>query len=455
VSWRILQGDVREVLRTLPEASVQCVVTSPPYWGLRDYGTATWEGGDPTCEHRGRAKPQRDTSGATKRFTETRGTQLGKNAYVVPVRKVCSCGARRVDAQIGLETTPAEYVETMVEVFRDVRRVLRDDGVLWLNLGDCYANDGKWGGETGGMQAYLDDANKRRVGREKRLTGLKPKDLVGIPWRVAFALQADGWWLRSDVVWSKPNPMPESITDRPTKAHEYVFLLTKSERYFYDSFAIAEPAAFPDGSGNVNPVTPVPGQRPGENGNIRGRLHKIGPRATRNRRTVWTITTQPFPEAHFATFPEELPEVCIKAGSSEHGACATCGAPFERLIEKGAELIEQKVAGGCNRDGSYHGQPTKDYEGTGAQNPSDVKRRILEGMVERRTIGWAATCECPEASAAPCVVLDPFAGAGTTGLVADRLGRDFVGIELNPAYLEMARARIGAVAPLFGREVPA
>ena len=242
-TWRILAGDVRQTLATLPEASVQCVVTSPPYWGLRDYGTATWEGGDPSCQHRGTPKPRQDTSGSTKRFSESRGAQPGKAQYARHVRDQCRCGARRIDAQIGLESSHFDYIDAMVDVFDQVRRVLRDDGVLWLNLGDSYANDGKWGGETGGKQAYLPDATRRRDGRERRVTGLKPKDLIGIPWRVALALQASGWYLRSDVIWSKPNPMPESIKDRPTKSHEYVFLLSKSERYFYDAAAIAEPAS--------------------------------------------------------------------------------------------------------------------------------------------------------------------------------------------------------------------
>jgi len=300
---------------------------------------------------------------------------------------------------------------------------------------------------------------------------------------VAEALRADGWYLRSDVIYSKPNPMPESVTDRPTKSHEYVFLLTKSARYFYDHEAIKERAE----GATVHDLTgqgySAPGQSRqtgnrksevvGANGrNVQAtndesvRRDQIGgtfnnnPRlrltdGTRNRRSVWTITTQPYPEAHFATFPEELPETCIKAGTSEHGACSSCGAPYERVVEKGAELIDQKIRGGCNADGQYHGAATKAYEGTGAQNPSDVKRRILEGMVEKRTVGWVATCACEGAAVVPCVVLDPFNGAGTTGLVADRLGRDYIGIELNPVYLELARKRIGGVTPLFDAEVPA
>jgi len=246
-TWQIVLGNASTILATLPEASVQCCVTSPPYWGLRDYGTASWDGGDPSCAHAGRPKPRQDTSGATKRFAESRGTQASKRAYSVPVLVECRCGARRVDAQIGLEATPSAYVQALVHIFRAVRRVLRDDGTLWLNLGDSYVtkpigagstHDPKWPMGRNRSEGF-------RAGRTNRPSdlGLKHKDMVGIPWRVAFALQADGWYLRSDIIWSKPNPMPESITDRPTKSHEYIFLLTKNPRYFYDQKAIAEPAS--------------------------------------------------------------------------------------------------------------------------------------------------------------------------------------------------------------------
>jgi len=299
----IILGDCLAELRKLPDESVHCCVTSPPYWGLRDYG---------------------------------------------------------VPGQLGLEKTPEEYVANMVEVFREVRRVLRKDGVLFLNLGDSYHG--------------------------LRTKGLKPKDLVGIPWRVAFALQADGWYLRQDIIWAKPNPMPESVRDRCTKSHEYVFLLSKSERYYFDSEAIQEPA----GDDLRRPYAPGQVDDRG-NGHDRGGgdLRKSGNKErkpasargvpvdtdgksagavagsvpwegnTRNKRSVWTVTTKPFKEAHFATFPPEIPEICIKAG-------------------------------------------------------------------------------CPKGG----VVLDPFFGAGTTGLVAMKLGREFIGIELNPEYCRMAERRV-------------
>jgi len=266
MSTRVLAGDCRESLRSLPDERVQCVVTSPPYWGLRDYG------------HEG---------------------------------------------QLGLEATPQEYVERMVEVFREVRRVLRDDGTLWLNLGDSYA--GSWGAQRrpngtdagstlqGGspLSARQIKAHPRETGTGslKNAPGLKAKDLVGIPWRVAFALQADGWWLRQDLIWSKPNPMPESVRDRCTKAHEYLFLLTKSERYFFDSDAIKEPAvAGHNGSRFDNGKTREAKPNHVQSGD---RIDN----GTRNKRSVWAIPTAPYSGAHFAVMPPALVEPCILAGS--------------------------------------------------------------------------------------------------------------------------------------------
>jgi len=296
----VIQGDVREVLKTLDDESVQCVVTSPPYWGLRDYG---------------------------------------------------------VDDQLGLEATPEEFVENMVDVFREVKRVLRNDGTLWLNLGDSYfgggrGDDSKLRGSHKGQGTY--DSMKSSKPDWNKVKGLKPKDLVGIPWRVALALQADGWYLRSDIIWNKPNPMPESVADRPTKSHEYIFLLTKSAKYFYDHEAIKEKGEYPAGTkaakGSAKRYsTDLVNSRPPE--------YKVYD-GLRNKRSVWKITTKPYKEAHFATFPEELPETCIKAGT-----------------QKGD------------------------------------------------------------------VVLDIFAGSGTTLRVASKLGRKGIGIELNPEYIKILKKR--------------
>jgi DNA modification methylase len=365
MSVRIIQGDCRDVLKTLPSESVHCVVTSPPYWGLRDYGVA---------------------------------------------------------GQIGLEQSPGAYIEEMVVVFRDVWRVLRDDGTLWLNLGDSYAGSGRGGNPTeasstlqGGQASQIAsmvrrtrpadeigasarDAAVTNIGRRatrpgnsdknggvsncdgrgpvngyKPNNGYKPKDLMGMPWRVAFALQADGWWLRQDIIWSKPNPMPESVTDRCTKAHEYLFLLSKSERYYYDADAIREPLAektFSSFGFNHRPqgndaLGKVKSDNWGKSvAERKPKLDANGGIAGANKRSVWTVATTPFSEAHFATFPPALIKDCILAG-------------------------------------------------------------------------------CPKGG----IVLDPFGGAGTTGLVADNHGRDAILIELNPEYVAMANRRIHG--PLF------
>lgn len=309
MTWRILQGDVRAVLPTLADESVHCVVTSPPYWGLRDYG---------------------------------------------------------VEGQIGQEATPDEFVATMVAVFREVRRVLRADGTLWLNLGDSYARSG--GTQSGGDRALRHATAQRRNCVVP--SGLKAKDLVGIPWMTAFALRADGWWLRNEVIWHKTNPMPETVTDRLTRDHEHVFLLSKSKRYHFDADAISEPCS---PKTRTVKTTPIKGDGTGSTGEKMnkwmsengGRYHA----ERRNKRTVWSISPQHFEGAHFATFPPDLVEPCVLAG-------------------------------------------------------------------------------CPKGG----IVLDPFNGAGTTGMVAQRRGRGYVGIELNPDYVEMSRRRIVGDAPLLNVE---
>lgn len=374
---RILQGDCRDVLRTLDAGSAQCCVTSPPYYGLRDYG---------------------------------------------------------VEGQIGLETTPDAYVAELVAVFREVRRVLRDDGTLWLNLGDSYANDGRWGGSSGGKHVTALHGNSG-VGRGKRDTGLKPKDLIGIPWMVAFALRADGWHLRSDIIWAKKNCMPESVTDRPSSAHEHVFLLTKSARYFYDAEAIREEGVIPAGT------------RAAKGSNVRSELKDVNGRppeywnytGTRNSRNVWSIATQPFAEAHFATFPPELAGRCVKAGSSEAGCCAACCASLERILERVDTGRKQKMTDGWDTGPGGHGT---------IHRAGREKGEAGVPVMANVTTGWQRTCEC-KAPVAPCVVLDPFGGAGTTSLVADRLGRDAILIELNADYATMATRRVTNDAGMF------
>lgn len=393
MSFAIHCGDALAVLRKMPEASVHCCVTSPPYWGLRDYGTAKWSGGLPDCDH----VYNHGTQGKTGQRADR--TFTAQAVY----RGVCrKCGAERVDQQLGLERTYPEYVERLVGILEEVRRVLRTDGVMWLNLGDSYATGAGMVGECpgGGEQGerwkgFRGDhpVDKKRNGasipigpmtQANRLPqpGLKPKDLCGIPWRVAFALQDAGWWLRSDIIWAKPAPMPESVTDRPTRSHEYIFLLSRSERYFYDSEAIKEPAAFlgPNGA-QKSPYAQGFGRRTPEeeqerrdvkrnrvsgvvHGNLPGRddadrACNNPDQLTRNKRDVWTVNTDPFPEAHFATFPPALILPCVLAG-------------------------------------------------------------------------------CPVGG----TVLDPFSGAATTGVVAQKNSRNFIGIELNPEYVAMSERRL-------------
>ena len=308
----VVVGDAR----SLPVGGgvVQCVVTSPPYWGLRDYGTARWEGGDAACDHRQQLGGEGVSS--AKQNTSA-GTQS------IAYRDVCGkCGARRIDAQLGLEATPDLYVASMVGVFREVWRVLREDGTLWLNLGSSYAGGGGFC-ETAPSTATSKSGKYGSSGAAMKsagdVPGFKAKDLVPIPWMVAMALQADGWYLRSDIIWSKPNPMPESVTDRPTKAHEYVFLLTKAARYYWDAEAVRE--------ANTDDMLrrSALGHTRGANGKVdasrcdadtlRGEQAKPILANGRNLRSVWSIATQPYPEAHFATMPEKLVEPCIKAGS--------------------------------------------------------------------------------------------------------------------------------------------
>lgn len=415
-------GDCRKILPTLPDRSVHCVVTSPPYWGLRDYGTATWIGGDPDCAHTsgggrgGSGAPGKQTPGSTNLTSPARGGNPTCCAL---------CGAQRQDQQIGLESSPEDYVAALVEVFYEVRRVLRDDGTCWLNLGDSYAGTG-----AGRADGIVDPRHQRNRNGLPRPNGFRPKNLIGIPWRVAFALQADGWNLRQDIIWAKPNPMPESVTDRCTKAHEYIFLLTKSERYFYDAEAVREKGTDP-----LNPDATTCNGYSEATGRHDGGQHRsnVGFRmsGTRNRRSVWTVPTHAYNGAHFAVFPAALIEPCIMAGTSEKGCCAKCGAPWERMVEKGLT--------------AHDGQTQTAYLKGSASNRLALLRQAArergeEYVNQARTIGWQPTCTC-DAAVIPCTVLDPFGGSGTTGAVAERLGRSACLIELNPHYAALIEQR--------------
>jgi hypothetical protein len=249
-----------------------------------------------------------------------------------------------------------------------------------------------------------------------------------------------GFYLRQDIIWKKPNPMPESVTDRCTKAHEYVFLMAKSERYHYDAEAIKEAASFPEGPGNLRQKYSEAYEAGDERMRTKAGLVNIGANSTRNRRSVWTVTTQPYRESHFATFPPDLIKPMILAGCPAK-CCPNCGAPWERIVERGEPDTEHQAACGADATGGYNGHATKDYAAGRAQDPSAVKARILAGMRNRTTIGFQPTCACGETATAPGTVLDPFAGSGTTGMVALELGRRAVLIELNPEYVKLIRQR--------------
>lgn len=345
---QLLIGDACEMLRSLPSRSVHCCVTSPPYWAQRDYG---------------------------------------------------------VEGQIGLEDTPELFVASLLRVLREVHRVLRDDGCLWLNLGDSYF--------------AASPTNGVALRKTKAHPSLKVKDLTGIPWRVAFALQEAGWYLRSDIIWAKDQVMPESVRDRPTRAHEYLFLLTKSPNYFYDAQAVREPFQAK-----------------------RLKSTSIDKEFGRNCRTVWRINPTHYKGAHLAVFPEEIPDKCIKAGTSAKGACPQCGAPWTRVLERTtAKAIENDK----ERDSKW---TNTEKLASGKRILGSVKARIQAGedpLIPFRpptTTGWEPSCECGDPLTVPCVVLDPFAGSGTTLAVAKALMRTYIGVELNPEFGPLIQERL-------------
>ena len=326
-------GDCLEVLKTLPKNHFDTVVTSPPYYGLRDYNTGTWVGGDPNCPHKRLTKISKDTATGHANMYD-HGDVVGDAIY----RQKCPiCGAERKDSQIGLELTPQDYVRRLVEVFRGVRDTLKEDGTVWLNLGATYHNyraDGLNVKQT--LHKDKHDQPEVSPNRANKIQGLKEKDLMGIPWRVAFALQEDGWYLRQDIIWHKPNPMPESVKDRCTKAHEYIFLLSKNSHYYFDHEAIQEEATYKDvmRGGSTNRY---------EQNNFGGDNKMYD---TRNKRSVWTVNTKPYKEAHFAVFPTDLIEPCIKAGCPKDGhvldpfgGSGTTGLVADRL-NRNATIIE-------------------------------------------------------------------------------------------------------------------
>ena len=380
---RILVGDVLVMLGTLEDASIDCVVTSPPYYGLRDY---------------------------------------------------------QVEGQIGLEPTLSEFVATMVKVFGEVARVLKPSGTVWLNLGDSYTSGGRKS-YTPGASA-LHPAQQKGMARPEVPNGLKPKDLCGAPWRVAFGLQDDGWYLRQEIIWHKPNPMPESVRDRCTKAHESIFLLAhpaSGGKYYYDADAVRERHKEPwRGKGEHESLTPHSGRL--DDVNKEQATFTVGVRQYnplgRNKRSVWTITTKPYSQAHFATFPPELPRTCILAGTSEKGICPDCGLAWVRVGEK-KRVNTRPGYTAKHGDDQWLGHETK-------------AGLLFRPVTTTKTLGWQPQCDC-DSEPVPATVLDPFAGAGTTLLVANQLQRHAIGIELNPEYAAMAEDRIYSEAPLLNQ----
>lgn len=481
---RIYHGNALDVLRSIGSESVQMCVTSPPYWGLRDYGLPPMVWDDPCepseslgvtslCEHEWGDELTNRNRGSCGNKSTLDGGSMVENIESKQGQFCQLCNAWR--GCLGLEPTPELYIKHMVEIFRELRRVLRNDGTLWLNMGDSYAGSGSPGGDFRdgkGGDKYLRPYNRKG-------DGLKPKDLCGIPWMLAFALRADGWYLRSDIIWHKPNPMPESVTDRPTKAHEYLFLLTKSAKYFYDNEAVKEDRQGNTHSRGTKKTPPIEAAGIGHKDWCKY-MTNDDDLTSRNKRTVWTIPTQPMPQAHFATFPEALIEPCILAGTSERGCCVECGAGWIRIIEKtdperrnvksdyphkqtiatskykhGSDGPGSKTIGWKPSCGCYGTEPLPDIpkqfkmkpkvhpqgwtpdgfndEPSPSDEPDeDYAIRIAPILQERKNLldSWKPL------KTIPCTVLDPFAGSCTTALVAAKHGRKFVMIELSKEYID-------------------
>ena len=371
---KILQGDCIDKLKTIADKTFYTCVTSPPYWGLRDYGE---------------------------------------------------------DDQLGLEETPQKYVANMVQVFREVKRVLRDDGTVWLNLGDSYSS----GGRTTTTNQTVRGDKDYGVTRPAVCKDIKPKDLVGIPWRVAFALQEDGWYLRQDIIWNKPNPMPESVKDRCTKSHEYIFLLSKSKNYYFDNESIKIKA--------INPNILYKSYKSGKNiSEQKFNETKVGRNSILvgekvQKRSVWTVTIKPYKESHFATYPPDLIEPCILAGCPDK-VCKSCGTPYEKIYD--SKKIKRNELD--PKDSRYR---PNNYEGA----YKDINGKGDAGYNITNFVGYKQQCNCTTKETEGGHVLDPFGGAGTTALVADRLGRNATLIELNKSYIDIINNRLKADNSLF------
>lgn len=424
--------DALTLLRALPAGSVDCVVTSPPYYGLRDYQTGRWVGGNPDCDH----KPNNADKGHIAHSTLNGGLKTNA-AQIAGYRNTCKkCGATRIDDQIGLEDTPAIFIEKLMAIFREVHRVLKPTGNAWINLGDSYANDTKWGGSTGGKHVE-GLRGQTGIGRGKTSTGLPPKSLMMIPARFAIAMQDSGWILRSEIVWAKRAPMPESVTDRPTKSHEMIYLFAKQGSYWYDQEAVRERASINShGSPRVNPGQKQITIRQ----NLTGSLGKFNPNENngRNLRDVWHLSPEPTSAEHFAAFPTEIPRRCILAGCPEQ-VCAVCGKPYERHVDR------EGIALRPNSDSIRGNSPSS--KRAGDANPQRGARATV--TIDR---GLQPACSC-NAETRPGIVLDFFMGTGTVAYMARKLGRNYIGCDLNADYVTMARRRLAQSDPYQSREV--
>lgn len=440
----IYQGHAIDALESIGELSVHCCVTSPPYYGLRNYGLPPqiWKTDGPMCadkDHQwhenwsGKVTSYRNKS-LSKYIGGDDGTRERKRFHL---GDTCTkCGAWR--GSLGLEPSPILYAWHIVSTFRAIKRVLRDDGTVWLNMGDSYSGSGSSQVQKGKdiKHATVGNALRKVQRRVGIVDGLPPKNLIGIPWMVAFALQAEGWILRQEIIWEKPNCMPESPDDRPTRAHEQIFLFSKKQRYFYDKHAILEPYTDPInrwGGETLKHETEKHSryfdmQGIGATSILRaGRSMRPNP-CGRNKRTVWRIPSRAFSGDHFAVFPPGVPEPCVMAGTSEKGCCQECGSPWVRIVEE--EFVPQQDV-----------SAEKGVRGSGAQksmDQSNLWEGFPRGYTLYHTVGWDPSCECHNITIdpIPCTVLDPFLGTGTTGEVALKHNRKFVGIDLSKTYLD-------------------
>jgi DNA modification methylase len=390
MAYQLINSDVIEGLRRLPESSIHCVVTSVPYLWQRDYG---------------------------------------------------------VDGQIGLEANAEEYILKLISVFAEVRRVMREDATLWVNIADSYANDSKWGGRSGNRNTSSDKGGYQR---KKRRSGMPSKCLMAIPARFQVAMIDAGWICRNEIIWQKPTARPECVEDRCTRDHEQLFLFTKSPAYYFDMEAVKQPASPKSVTVKTSPVKGNGNGSAGERLSVYQDTHGRYYVEERNLRTVWSIVAEPSDDQHYAAFPSALPELCIGAGTSEYGCCIECGAPWRRVLEK--VKGDPKSFKGSSFTGGKASNAATSY---GVANGRDHSVGQGPRTIRIETKGWKPSCKCNEwYRQTPCIVLDPFCGKSTTGVAALRLGRYFYGIDLNPSYIEMSdrnlrEAERQAYGPLF------